>query len=284
MPLLRCLGLCRRAPPPPPRRPRRCAPTRGPAAMANRTDPTANTAHGIDPQRLFDALTRDRIYASAYWREECFGLSVAGVATRAAGLSHLGDSLGGGGAAPVPSPFLCLTLKLLQLGVDVDTLRLFLDQRHFKYATALAAFYARLVAPPALVYGLLEPLLGDYRRLRVRADAVPAAAAGEGDGGGGGGEGGGNGIPPAAAAGAGALLLVPMDVWVDGLLREGDALGIKLPRLPRRGVLVETDQLGPRVSALGDPELLAWLQRPVGKEGGRPAALVQPSDGDGSEK
>lgn len=252
--------------------------------MANRTDPTANTAHGIDPQRLFDALTRDRIYASAYWREECFGLSVAGVATRAAALSHLGGSLGGGGAAPVPSPFLCLALKLLQLGVDVDTLRLFLDQRHFKYATALAAFYARLVAPPALVYGLLEPLLGDYRRLRVRADAVPAAAGGEGAGGAGG-DGGGGETLPAAAAGPDALSLVPMDVWVDGLLREGDALGIKLPRLPRRGVLVETGQLGPRVSALGDPELLAWLQRPLGeKGGGRALAFLQTPDDEESEK
>lgn len=247
--------------------------------MANRTDPTANTAHGIDPQRLFDALTRDRIYASAYWREECFGLSVADVATRAAGLSHLGGLLGGGGAAPVPSPFLCLTLKLLQLGVDVDTLRLFLDQRHFKYATALAAFYARLVAPPALVYGLLEPLLGDYRRLRVRGDAVPAAAVADGDGGG---DGGGGGNPLAAA---GALTLVPMDVWVDGLLRGEDALGIKLPRLPRRGVLVETGQLGPRVSALKDPELLAWLQRPVGENGENRGAVALPmADKEESEK
>ncbi|GAB0490554.1 hypothetical protein MMPV_001791 [Pyropia vietnamensis] len=246
--------------------------------MANRTDPTANTAHGIDPQRLFDALTRDRIYASAYWREECFGLSVADVATRAAGLSHLGGSLGGGGAAPVPSPFLCLTLKLLQLGVDVDTLRLFLDQRHFKYATALAAFYARLVAPPALVYSLLEPLLGDYRRLHVRGDAVPASEVADGDRGG---DGGGDGNPSAAA---GALTLVPMDVWVDGLLREEDALGIKLPRLPRRGVLVETDQLGPRVSALKDPELLAWLQRPVGENGGERAAVPLPTAAQESEQ
>ncbi|OSX72406.1 hypothetical protein BU14_0438s0001 [Porphyra umbilicalis] len=209
--------------------------------MANRTDPSAPTAHGIDPQRLLDAHTRDRIYASAYWREECFGLSVAGVAARAAGLTSMGGSVDGGGGIPAPTPFLCLTLKLLQLGADVDTLRLFLDQRHFKYATALGAFYARLAAPPTLVYGLLEPLLADYRRLRIRGRGGGAAA---------------------------PVTLVPMDVWVDGLLRDEDALGVKLPRLPRRGVLVETGQLGGRVTALDDAELVAWLQRPLGVEGG----------------
>lgn len=48
---------------------------RGEEAMANRTDPSATTIHGTNPQNLIEKIIRDRIYTSRYWKEECFGLT-----------------------------------------------------------------------------------------------------------------------------------------------------------------------------------------------------------------
>ena len=47
--------------------------------MANVTDPLARTVHGKDPQNLIEYITRQKIYDSIYWKEECFGLSATDV-------------------------------------------------------------------------------------------------------------------------------------------------------------------------------------------------------------
>jgi len=41
--------------------------------MANVTDPLARSVHGKDPQNLIEYITRQKIYDSLYWKEECFG-------------------------------------------------------------------------------------------------------------------------------------------------------------------------------------------------------------------
>ena len=48
-------------------------------AMANVTDPLAKAIHGTNPQNLIEYITRQRIYDSQYWKEECFGLTAEGV-------------------------------------------------------------------------------------------------------------------------------------------------------------------------------------------------------------
>src|SRR5204862_2459350 len=86
--------------------------------------------------------------------------------------------------------FLCLAFKLLQLAPDKDVILEYLnfhdnaedgdDSDHgdteallkatgdFKYLRALAAFYIRLTFEPVQVYTTLEPLLADYRKLKMR--------------------------------------------------------------------------------------------------------------------
>ncbi|ETO70282.1 hypothetical protein F444_13221 [Phytophthora nicotianae P1976] len=41
----------------------------------NATDPGAQSVHGVNPQTLVEKIMRNRIYASIYWKEQCFGLT-----------------------------------------------------------------------------------------------------------------------------------------------------------------------------------------------------------------
>ena len=43
--------------------------------MANRTDPSAVTIHGTNPQFLVEKILRNRIYGANYWKEHCFALT-----------------------------------------------------------------------------------------------------------------------------------------------------------------------------------------------------------------
>lgn len=65
-----------------------------------------------------------------------------------------------------PTPFLCLTLKLLQLQPDKEIVIEFLTQKDYKYLRALAAMYIRLTFNSVEIYKCLEPLFDDYRKLR----------------------------------------------------------------------------------------------------------------------
>ncbi len=51
--------------------------------MANRTDPTAKSIHGTNPQNLVEKIVRSRIYANTYWKEHCFGLTAEGLVDKA---------------------------------------------------------------------------------------------------------------------------------------------------------------------------------------------------------
>ena len=86
---------------------------------------------------------------------------------------------------------MCLLLKLLQIQPEKEILveylqadefklrdsqsyiHFLLNQRNYlhqliRYLRALAAMYIRMTFRPAEVYELLEPLLQDYRKLRLR--------------------------------------------------------------------------------------------------------------------
>lgn len=43
--------------------------------MANRTDPLAKNVHGTNPQFLLGKIVRSKVHDSAYWKENCFGLT-----------------------------------------------------------------------------------------------------------------------------------------------------------------------------------------------------------------
>lgn len=66
-------------------------------------------------QNLVDKIVRDKIYATTYWKEQCFGLSAETLVDKAVALRAAGGTYGGG---QKPTEFLCLILKMLQIQPD----------------------------------------------------------------------------------------------------------------------------------------------------------------------
>ena len=175
------------------------------------------TIHDTNPAHLLEKAVRDRITDSYYWKEQCFGINEATLCDRAAELTSLGGTYG----QQKPAPFLCLALKLLQLLPERAVVECYLRQPDFKYLSALAAFYVRLTYEPVDVYRTLEPLLGDYRKLRRRTRE-------------------------------GGYLLTYFDQFVDDLLVKDRVCGTSLRKLPARTLLEDLGQLDERESPLGE--------------------------------
>mmetsp|Transcript_52198 Transcript_52198/g.56568 ORF Transcript_52198/g.56568 Transcript_52198/m.56568 type:complete len:359 (-) Transcript_52198:88-1164(-) len=193
--------------------------------MANVTDPLIRSIQGSDPQNLMEYITRQKIYDSRFWKEECFGLTTADVIERAAkSLSCVGGTFGGTGR---PTKFLSLTLKLLQLQPSIDIIQTFLEQNDFKYLKALGCFYLRLTGRPQEIYDMIEPLYADYSKLRYRD--------------------------------VNEWKLIHMDEFVDDLLAKHSCCGISMPRLPIRETLQDAGYLeeGQRATALNDALIAA---------------------------
>lgn len=180
--------------------------------MANRTASYATTIHGTNPQYLIEKITRTRIQESKYWKEHCTLLNSALVLEKAVDdLRYVGGTYGGN---TKPTPFLCLTLKLLQIQPQKEIIYLYIDQPDFKYLRALGAFYLRLVGKPAEVYNKLEPILRDYRKLRISDKNHKFS-------------------------------VIHMDELIDKLLREERVFDVILPRMTKRFVLEENGDLEP---------------------------------------
>ncbi|MES1905753.1 MAG: Pre-mRNA-splicing factor 38A, partial [Paramarteilia canceri] len=85
------------------------------------------------------------------------------IVEKAESLKYFGGTYG---SNTLPTPFLSLLLKMLQLQPDKDIINEFLNCEDMKYLQALAAFYIRLTANSQDIYELLEPFLSDFRKLR----------------------------------------------------------------------------------------------------------------------
>lgn len=120
-----------------------------------------------------------------------------------------------------PTEFICLILKMLQIQPDKEIILEFIKNDDFKYLRLLGAFYLRLVGKAVDVFNFLEPLLNDYRRVRVRDPS-------------------------------GTFTLSHIDELIDQMLRGDYLFHIALPRLPARHSLEKNGQLEPRVSVLDD--------------------------------
>jgi len=186
--------------------------------MANRTAKDAHSVKGTNPQYLIEKIIRTRVYDSVYWKEHCFGLSAETMIDRGMELRYIGGIYAGN---IKPTPFLCLTLKLLQLQPDKEIVIEFIRQDDFKYLRALGAMYIRLTFNSVEVYKYLEPLYNDYRKLRNMNRM-------------------------------GKFELIYFDEYVDNLLREDHYFDVQLPRLQKRHALEETDQLELYASALDE--------------------------------
>ncbi|KAK1925574.1 PRP38 family-domain-containing protein [Papiliotrema laurentii] len=182
--------------------------------MSNSTNRGAQAVHGSNPQFLVEKVIRARIYDSLYWKEHCFALNAESLIDQAIAC----NAIGGVYDRQTPTPFMCLTLKLLQLQPEKEILFEYLLAEEFKYLRALAAFYIRLTFRSLEVYEILEPLMKDYRKLRVRQ--------------------------------VGGYSLTHFDEFIDDLLTQERVCDIILPRLTQRSVLEETEGLPPRKSLL----------------------------------
>ncbi|KAG3088166.1 hypothetical protein PI124_g17405 [Phytophthora idaei] len=183
----------------------------------NATDPSAQSVHGVNPQTLVEKIMRNRIYASIYWKEECFGLTAETLVDKAVELQEFGGTFGGN---QQPTHFLCLLLKMLQLQPELEVVRQFIENEDYKYVTVLGAVYLRLVGKPLEVYTMLEPLLSDYRKIRKR-----------------------NVI---------GWEITHVDEIADALLNEEYYIDLALPRLVDRELLEKNEGLAPRRSPLED--------------------------------
>uniref|UniRef100_A0AC35GWZ4 Pre-mRNA-splicing factor 38 n=1 Tax=Panagrolaimus sp. PS1159 TaxID=55785 RepID=A0AC35GWZ4_9BILA len=188
--------------------------------MANRLQREGAVVRGRNPQNLIEKIIKTRIYESVYWKEQCFGLATENVIDKGAELRFIGGVYGGNFKA---TPFLCLTLKLLQLQPEKEIIVEFIRQEDFKYIRALGAYYIRLTFTPVEIYKYLEPLYNDFRKLRYMNKE-------------------------------GRFELIHMDEFIDNLMRKEHYLDIKLPQIPRRQALEEIDQLDLYSSVL-DAEL-----------------------------
>ncbi|XP_050083057.1 pre-mRNA-splicing factor 38 [Anopheles aquasalis] len=186
--------------------------------MANRTVKDAKNVHGTNPQYLIEKIIRSRIYDSKYWKEQCFALTAELLVDKAMELRFVGGVFGGN---IKPTPFLCLTLKMLQIQPEKDIVVEFIKNEEFKYVRALGAFYLRLTGSSLDCYKYLEPLYNDNRKLRKQNRM-------------------------------GAYELIHVDEFIDELLREERVCDIILPRIQKRHVLEENNELEPKVSALED--------------------------------
>ena len=184
-------------------------------AGLNATASMAEMVHGTNPQFLIEKITRLKIYECDFWKQHCFGLNEETILEKAVDIKYIGGTFGHLGR---PTNFLCLVQKLLQLQPDMEIIKEYIEQTDFKYLTALAVFYMRMVGKATDVYTALEPLRTDYRKLRVRKLQGWA--------------------------------ILHMDELVDKLLTENLVLDLALPRLPVRSMLVQQRRLPPYISPL----------------------------------
>uniref|UniRef100_A0A6B2EE69 Pre-mRNA-splicing factor 38 n=1 Tax=Phlebotomus kandelakii TaxID=1109342 RepID=A0A6B2EE69_9DIPT len=186
--------------------------------MANRTVKDAKNVHGTNPQYLVEKIIRSRIYDSKYWKEQCFALTAELLVDKAMELRYIGGVYGGN---IKPTPFLCLILKMLQIQPEKDIIVEFIKNEEFKYVRALGAFYLRLTGIAIDCYKYLEPLYNDNRKLRRQNRQSN-------------------------------FEIVHVDEFIDELLRSDRVCDIILPRIQKRHILEENNELEPKISALDD--------------------------------
>ncbi|KAF3902123.1 hypothetical protein ABW21_db0203955 [Orbilia brochopaga] len=174
------------------------------------------TIHSMNPLLLMEKIIRERIIDSLFWKEQAWGLNAATLLDRAVDLTYIGGQY----ANQKPTAFICLVLKLLQLNPEREVILEYIQDEDFKYLRALAAFYIRIAWPAAEVYKALEPLMRDYRKLRLRTQT--------------------------------GFRLTYVDEFIDELLTKERVCDIALPRMPTRTQLEDLDELEPREPLVSD--------------------------------
>ena len=73
--------------------------------------------------QIIDKTTRNRIFNSRYWKEECFALNAETFIDKAVDLKSIGGLYGG---AKKPTKFLCLLFKMLQMNLSDEIVMVYL--------------------------------------------------------------------------------------------------------------------------------------------------------------
>lgn len=144
------------------------------------------------------------------------GLNAETIVDEAIKLEYVAGTYGG---ARKPSKFLVLVLKLLQICPDREIVLEYIKNKDYKYISALAAFYLRLVGNAVEIYTTLEALYSDNRKLRFRNQD-------------------------------GTFKIIYMDEFIDLMLTSESLCDTNLPIISKRNILEENGQLKPRVSIL----------------------------------
>lgn len=110
---------------------------------------------------------------------------------------------------------------MLQIQPEKDIVVEFIKNEELKYVRALGALYMRLTGTALDCYKYLEPLFNDSRKLRVQNKQ-------------------------------GEFGIIHMDEFIDQLLKDERSCDIILPRIQKRYVLEENNELEARISALED--------------------------------
>ena len=96
--------------------------------------------------QLFDKVTRNRIFNSIYWKDECFALDAESLIDKAIKIKYVGGLYSG---AKKPTKFLCLVFKMLQMNLPKEIVLEYLKAREYKYLTAMSLMYLRLITKGA---------------------------------------------------------------------------------------------------------------------------------------
>lgn len=191
-----------------------------------------NKAHLVEP------IIRHRIQDSLFYKQHLFStneLSIVPVIVREV------QYIGGTDSSGRPSPFLCCLLRMLELEPSDEILSLYLRQNgynEFKYLTALALLYSRMVCGPATVFALFDEYISDYRRLRSRLK-VPQFV---------------NDLPV-------HYKVIHMDEWVDQLVESDRVVDLAMAYLVPRQTLVQKGEVSAReyVVSEDDDELSDYV-------------------------
>jgi pre-mRNA-splicing factor 38A len=81
-----------------------------------------------------EKITRNKIYASVYWKKDCFGLSAETLVDKAVELKYVGGMIG---EPQKPTEFICLLLKMLQIQPDKEIIIEFIKNDDYKYVRLL---------------------------------------------------------------------------------------------------------------------------------------------------
>jgi pre-mRNA-splicing factor 38A len=179
-----------------------------------------NVASSSELHLKFDKILRLRVYNTKYWKTECFGLTIATIIDKCSEIEYIGGTYG---SNRTPSPFLCLLLKMLQINPEISIVKELLNDMTNKYLRALISMYIRIAFRPIDIYQILEPLLKDYRKLRLRSTA--------------------------------GWNIVHMDEFVESLLTSTFVCDISLPRMVGRNMLERNGKINQYINHLNDPKL-----------------------------